>query len=299
MHLPLELCERDLVVDRDHCLDEIAVERYFGQVAAALMFCHQNGVFHLDVKPDNILVTEDGVVKLADFGCALMVQHGRANQGVCSGCCRTPAAIAPFPPVTMTRHECGTTIYAAPEALRCRDIRRRLHRTLQLPGAFASVDTGDDSAMDASHSGRSIMEGAGFDAGKADVWSLGISMLVCITGYFPWECARESNRFYMKWVAECSSHGAAASNKLAWYLCSLCKIGTTRRRLASVPLMGLVVSMLNPSVKKRVSMHDVMQWFRTPPPGGLLSEENVSDVPGAPPVSSTPHPTTFAPVGIL
>jgi serine/threonine-protein kinase len=55
--------------------------RLFLQVCAAVSHAHRNLVLHLDLKPSNLLVTEDGTVKLLDFGTSRLVQPGAASTG--------------------------------------------------------------------------------------------------------------------------------------------------------------------------------------------------------------------------
>ncbi|MBR3785096.1 MAG: Stk1 family PASTA domain-containing Ser/Thr kinase [Firmicutes bacterium] len=43
------------------------------QVASALSLAHKNNIIHRDVKPHNIMITKDGIAKLADFGIAKAV----------------------------------------------------------------------------------------------------------------------------------------------------------------------------------------------------------------------------------
>lgn len=45
------------------------------QIAAALETAHRNNIIHRDIKPHNIIITEDGVAKVTDFGIAKAVSN--------------------------------------------------------------------------------------------------------------------------------------------------------------------------------------------------------------------------------
>jgi serine/threonine-protein kinase len=60
---------RDLMQHRGRMSESEAL-RYALQIAGALQYAHEQGVVHCDIKPENILVTEQGVAKAADFGVA-------------------------------------------------------------------------------------------------------------------------------------------------------------------------------------------------------------------------------------
>ncbi|MEV2278884.1 Stk1 family PASTA domain-containing Ser/Thr kinase [Nocardiopsis sp. NPDC049922] len=67
-------------------------------VLAALGAAHQAGMIHRDVKPENVLITHEGMVKVADFGLARAVEQ--SNQGL-----------------TRTGTLMGTAAYLAPEQI--------------------------------------------------------------------------------------------------------------------------------------------------------------------------------------
>ena len=78
-------------LDVAECLDLMT------QMTAGLGYAHGKGVTHRDIKPENVMVTEDGIVKLMDFGLAIVEGATRLTR---------PGGIS------------GTLQYMAPEQVR-------------------------------------------------------------------------------------------------------------------------------------------------------------------------------------
>ena len=83
--------------------------RIGAQVATALTAAHQAGIVHRDIKPGNVLLAEDGIVKITDFGIS------RATGDVT---------------VTATGMLAGTPAYLAPEVAKGENARPALGRVL-------------------------------------------------------------------------------------------------------------------------------------------------------------------------
>ena len=60
-------------------LHEMVVKRQLVQALKGLAYLHSKNVVHRDIKPGNMLVDGDGVVKLSDFGTSVLIEQG--NEG--------------------------------------------------------------------------------------------------------------------------------------------------------------------------------------------------------------------------
>jgi serine/threonine-protein kinase len=61
------------MIEKDGALPEPVAIDFAAQICSGLAYAHRQGLLHRDVKPANILITKDDVVKLSDFGIARAV----------------------------------------------------------------------------------------------------------------------------------------------------------------------------------------------------------------------------------
>src|ERR1700716_2094659 len=77
----------------DTGLDDERVPDLLDQIAAGLDYAHARGVIHRDIKPGNVLMTEDGRAVLADFGLAWRLEG--AHLTLTGGVIGTPEYMSP------------------------------------------------------------------------------------------------------------------------------------------------------------------------------------------------------------
>lgn len=58
---------------------------YVAQTCRALEYAHRRGVIHRDIKPGNIMITGDGIVKVVDFGIARLTDTSKTQTGALLG----------------------------------------------------------------------------------------------------------------------------------------------------------------------------------------------------------------------
>jgi eukaryotic-like serine/threonine-protein kinase len=113
----------DLVKQQGKLDPETAVG-YVLQAARGLKHAHDRGMIHRDVKPDNLLLDEHGLIKVADLGLVKTAAITRADDQLSDP---SQSGLSSLPPdMTGARIALGTPAYMSPE--QCRDAATVDHR---------------------------------------------------------------------------------------------------------------------------------------------------------------------------
>ncbi|XP_038891466.1 CBL-interacting serine/threonine-protein kinase 1-like isoform X2 [Benincasa hispida] len=75
-------------------MDEVEGRRLFQQLIDGLSYCHDKGVYHRDLKLENVLVDAKGNIKISDFGLSALPQNCRED-GLLHTTCGSPNYVAP------------------------------------------------------------------------------------------------------------------------------------------------------------------------------------------------------------
>jgi serine/threonine protein kinase len=141
---------------------EILARTYFKQLMSALRAAHSLGVYHRDVKLENILLSSNYTLKLGDFG------HAHVNTAVPDIGYRCAESSAPLPkrprantePEPFVRGFCGSPGYVAPEISKTSD----------------------------------------YLGSAADIWSAGCVLFAMLVGYSAFEMRCPDNRCDDPWL---------------------------------------------------------------------------------------------------
>jgi serine/threonine protein kinase len=124
------------------------------QAARGLKVAHDHGMIHRDIKPDNLMLSRHGIVKVADLGLVKTSADPAADRPLVDG---SKTADGP--------HGRGDDELESPPDL------TRLNRAMGTPAYMAP-----EQALDASHVGR-----------PADIYSLGCTLYALVTGRPPFQ----------------------------------------------------------------------------------------------------------------
>jgi len=158
LYLVMEFCgggDLMTILMKYDILSETQTKFYMAELAVAINAVHELDFVHRDLKPDNILIANDGHIKLSDFG--LAKSFNTENDQVISKFQTMKASLKDED--------------IAPDD----DAKGKKHRDRKL--MFSTVGTPDYIAPE-------VFSQKGYDK-MVDWWSMGVIMFECLVGYPP------------------------------------------------------------------------------------------------------------------
>ncbi|KAK9368949.1 kinase-like domain-containing protein [Lipomyces kononenkoae] len=97
LYMVLEWCSRGVIMklDIDGQVEPYDIEQcrlYFRDLTLGIEYLHSQGVVHRDIKPDNLLLTSDNILKIVDFGVSEIFERDNDAMSKQAG---SPAFMAP------------------------------------------------------------------------------------------------------------------------------------------------------------------------------------------------------------
>lgn len=79
----LEYCPKNLfTVIKNNELSNVEIACVMYEIAEGMKYLHNNNVIHRDLKPGNILIAEDGTIKIGDFGISKLMEQDESSMTI-------------------------------------------------------------------------------------------------------------------------------------------------------------------------------------------------------------------------
>lgn len=208
----MQVAENGSILDlihKERRLSESRACKLFRQIIAGIEHCHQRGIAHRDLKCENILLDENFVVKLIDFGFA---RSFRAAQ-------KTSTLDAKAESTDVGLGKAMSSSAASQKSSSSRKIKNdpRISETYCGSYAYASPE---------------ILKGVPYDPFMSDIWAMGCVLFAMVFGRLPFDDRDPSklikvrkkkfklkfkSKFISTFTASSSTNCLSAHNRSIWW----------------------------------------------------------------------------------